>query len=190
MADNQGHVTNICNGDDAAEFVDSVMSAQRCSRVVATPGGSGGRKRSASESDQIEDLDTTVKKVRYAPKCSLQLEAPTPAPRNIVVTEADVHADGNPSLEHLITKLSSDMYMLFSSLSERMDKLESGLEQRIANKVSQLLDKRVNSELGRIRKDIDSKLESFQESLCSDVAEELDEINAKVQSLSTVENRD
>ena len=55
--------------------------------------------------------------------------------------------------------------MLFGSLSERMDKLESGLEQKNANKVSQLLDKRVNTELSQIRRDIDGKLESFKDEI-------------------------
>ena len=57
------------------------------------------------------------------------------------------------------------MHMLFGSLSERMDKLESGLEQKNANKVSQLLDKRVNTELSQIRRDIDGKLESFKDEI-------------------------
>mgnify|MGYP007133552282 CR=1 FL=1 len=55
--------------------------------------------------------------------------------------------------------------MLFGPLSERMDKLESGLELKIAKKVSQLLDKRVNTELSRIRRDIDGKLESFKDEI-------------------------
>jgi len=58
--------------------------------------------------------------------------------------------------------MSADMHMHFPSLSERVDQLESSLEQRIANKVSQLLDKRVNLEMKRIYKDVDTKTDAFR----------------------------
>ena len=38
-------------------------------------------------------------------------------------------------------------------------------EQRISNKVAQLLDKRVNVELGRVKKDIDSRLNTFKDTM-------------------------
>ena len=77
------------------------------------------------------------------------------------------------------------MHMLFTSLSERIDKLESGLEQRISTKVAQLLDKRVNVELGRIKKDVDSKLNTFRDTLREEVADDLQEINDKLSSIAT-----
>ncbi len=51
-----------------------------------------------------------------------------------------------------------------------MDKLESGLEQWISNTMSQLLDKRVNSELNRIHKDVDDRLDTFKGQLRSEVS--------------------
>ena len=54
----------------------------------------------------------------------------------------------------MIAKLSTDMNMMFLSLNEKFEKMESGLEQRISNKVAQLLDKRVNSELKKIKTDV------------------------------------
>lgn len=154
------------------------MLSQRIERI-ATPVQSG-RKRNASE-----PLDSTVKKARTlsTARRTLYNEGPTPAPRNIVVAHADVHANGNPSVEHLINKLSADMHMLFGSITERMDKLESGIEQKIANKVSQILDKRVNTELNRIRKDVDDKLLSMKDSLRDEITEELDVIKARIDSL-------
>ncbi len=157
---------------DARDFVESVMSSQRIERVVTPPPAPSGRKRNASE-----PLDTTAKKSRT--RRSLY-GRPTPPSSSVVVAAADVHVNGNPSVEQLIAKLSADMHMLFGSLTERMDKLESGLEQRIATKVSQLLDKRVNSELGRVRKDVDTRLDSFKDNLRTEVAAELDDMSTKL----------
>ena len=56
------------------------------------------------------------------------------------------------------TKLSADMNMIFMSVNERLDKIDSGFEKRIATKVSQILDKRVNSEMNKIRTDFESRL--------------------------------
>ena len=93
------------------------MSSQRVTRVSTPINSNGGRKRTVSETGSPESLDSTVKKANVSAKRSLYDEQPTPAPRKLVVTEADVHVNRNQSIEHLITKLSDDM--LFGSLSER-----------------------------------------------------------------------
>ena len=71
-------------------------------------------------------------------------------PQNVVVTEADVHDSATPSVQQLFAKPSAHMNMMFMSVNERLDKIDSGLEKRIATKVSQILDKRVNSEMNKI----------------------------------------
>ena len=106
----------------------------------------------------------------------------SPAARKVIVTDAEVHVDGDPSVKHLITKLSADMHMLCSSLSERIDKLESTLEQKISTKVAQILDRRVNMELGKIRKDIDERLSSFKDTLRTESDDEIEAINVKLQT--------
>ena len=85
--------------------------------------------------------------------------------------------------------MSADMHTHFPSLSERVDQLESSLEQRIANKVSQLLDKRVNLEMKRIYKDVDTKTDAFRETVRSDVNDEIAELRAKVDQLSLLIGR-
>ena len=107
----------IYNGTDAEAFVESVMYFQRVTRVPTPININGSRKRTVSETGSPEYLDSTVKKADVSAKSSLYDEQPTPAPRKLVVTEADVHVNRNQSIEHLITKLSGDM--LFGSLSER-----------------------------------------------------------------------
>ena len=76
------------------------------------------------------------------------------------------------------------MHMLYSALSKRMDKLESSLEQQLSTNVAQLLDKRVNTELGRIKKEMDANLKSFKETIRDEIEEELGDINSKLHDLS------
>jgi hypothetical protein len=161
---------------DAEDFVESVMVSQRVSKVN-TP-VHNGRKRNISDS-AILPLSTKKPKVTKPTRRNLYDPA-SPSTSDVIVTNADVHVDGNSSVEHLITKLSLDMHMLFNSIKERMDKLETGLEQRIATKVSQILDKRINSELHRIRKDVDGRLDAFRESVRTDVTTDLNELKTKV----------
>jgi len=168
----------IANGDDAAEFVDSVMGSQRMVRVD-TPVTTGSRKRPAeSPSD-----DSSVKKQKQSVKRALYdaPPTPTPAPRR---SAGKTSTGCDNTVEHLIRQMSADMHMHFTSLSERVDQLESSLEQRIANKVSQLLDKRVNLEMKRIYKDVDTKIDAFRETVRSDVNDEIAELRAKVDQLS------
>ena len=47
--------------------------------------------------------------------------------------------------------------MQFAALNKRMDLMENGLEQRISLKVAQLLDKRVSTEMAKIRKAVEVK---------------------------------
>ena len=85
---------------DAEAYVDSIMSSQRITRVD-TPQHSG-RKRHLSVPFAS---DSTVKKARndndnsrrvmVTAKRSLYPSIPTPAPRNIGVTRADVHHDSD-----------------------------------------------------------------------------------------------
>ena len=71
------------------------------------------------------------------------------------IIQADVHNDSNVTIKQMLAKMAADMNMHYNSLHERIDKFETGLEPRISNKVAQLLEKRVNSELIRFRKDVD-----------------------------------
>jgi len=174
---------------DAADYVNSIMSSQRFIRVDTPP--TSGRKRHLSLPGSAE---STVKKSRHhetparvttRAKRSLYSsntsDAPVPAPR----TQADVNAKANDHLEQLITKLSTDVHTMFSNLTQRMEKLETGLEQRISNKVSQLLDKRVTTELNRVRKDVDKRIGEVKDSIIAEVSVDLEQINDKLASLTS-----
>ena len=181
---------------EASEYVASIMSGQMISKVD-TP-NANSRKRNLSVSGTS---DTTTKKARGEKDDDLQLEDLTntdrsqrkarrslinkgsgKVPQNVVVTEADVHVSATPSVQQLFAKLSADMNMMFMSVNERLDKIDSGLEKRIATKVSQILDKRVNSEMNKIRTDFESRLVEFKESLRAEVSADLDDLRDEVKS--------
>ena len=63
--------------------------------------------------------------------------------------------------------------------------MESGLEKWISNKVSQILDKRLNTEFNRIKSDVDKQISSFKDSIRAEVAADIDDINDKLSSLRT-----
>ncbi|XP_053373726.1 uncharacterized protein LOC123532192 isoform X2 [Mercenaria mercenaria] len=180
--------------EDAQEYVNSIMSSQIITRVDNPTNTS--RKRHHSEAgilstskkarnltvDEVDQSDRISKRQLAKAKRNLyNKDTDTPVkPPSVVVTDADVHVSTDPTIQQLISKLSSDMHMYFNCLTERMDKLESGLEAKISNKVSQILDKRINNEVKKIHKEVDD----FKCSLKEDIAEEFEEINARLDSLS------
>ena len=50
--------------------------------------------------------------------------------------------------------------------------------------MAQLLDKRVNTELGRIKKDITARLDTFRDTLREEIADDIEVIDKKVQAIS------
>lgn len=130
---------------DAEDYVESIMASERAVRVD-TP-QSCGRKRQRSVPNgadmTISLLDSVVvspspesqKTIKKA-RCTLPTSLPANSKR-LVVTSADVHVNADTSLEHLITKLSTDVREMFSDLSSRIDRPETGLEQKVFSKVAQ-----------------------------------------------------
>ena len=178
---------------EASEYVASIMSGQMISKVDTPNDNSCKRNLSVSGTS-----DTTIKKARGEKGHDLQLEDLTntdrshrkasrnlinkgsgKVPQNVVVTEADVHVSATPSVQQLFAKLSADMNMMFMSVNERLDKIDSGLKKRI---VSQILDKRVNSEIHKIRTDFESRFVEFKESLRAEVSVDIDDLRKEVQS--------
>ena len=183
---------SIISGKEAEEYVEMTMSSQRVTRVN-TP-VTVGRKRSLSEPHAS---DSSVKKVKSddsqrvtaTARRALYTNGPKPKPRNNKVADIEVHIDNELSVKDILAKMSSDMHMQFTCLAERIDKLESGLEERISSKVAQLLDKRVNVELTRIKKDVNARLDTFRETLREELADDMETLNTKVSSLVSSEQR-
>ena len=195
----------VLNSQEAENYVDSIMSTQKATKVNSpAPGGkkrrlsgevdvsqkkvkngntSATEKSDADSDDNDESGDETVNQGRDSQnrvkrQASRRKSKKSPR-RNVFRTEAVVHDDSEAndvSVKHLLAALSSDMHMMYNSLHDRIDKFEAGLEQRISNKVAQLLDKRVNTELSRIRNDVDDRMETFKETIRSEMSDELEEV--------------
>ena len=71
---------------------------------------------------------------------------------------------------------------MFSDLTGRLDRLESGLEKRISNKVAQILDKRISTEISRIKKDVDDQISDFKDSIRAEVTAGIEDLNEKIDS--------
>jgi len=191
---------------DAEEYVQSIMSSQRIT-TIGTP--ASGRKRHLSLPNGSHE---TVKKVKgsigspgspvdssarvFATARRALYESPSPTSVDITATCASsndsdavvIETTASPSVEQLIRQLSTDVHSLISGLTARMDKLESGLEQKISTKVTQLLDKRVSSEMSKLRKDVDSRMEGIKDAVVSEVSADIDDINAKLSDLRSASN--
>ncbi|KAH3887786.1 hypothetical protein DPMN_011808 [Dreissena polymorpha] len=175
-------VDKIVESQNAQEYVDAIMSSQ----VITKVNTQFSRKRSQSDSSQVELEGSTKKRCGNARNLpgAVRRSLYNESDSGIVITNADVHVDSNPTVEQLVLKLSSDMLLLCSNLNERMDKMESNLEQKITTKISQLLDKRISSEVSRIRKDVDSKLTEIRSEIKADLKSDLDEMSVRMDSLA------
>ena len=67
-----------------------------------------------------------------------------------------------------------------ATVSERITKLEADLDKRLSDRLTQIVDKRVNNEMKKIRSKVDSRMDNIR----SDLSSELDELGAKVNSIT------
>ena len=183
-------------GNEAEEYVESIMGSQRIVRVNTPLVNSRKRQHSAPGSAGGEDIDHAEflgesgntpspglrKEVKKARRTIINEPSPPSTGGRLVVTGAEVHVSADTSVEQLINKLSTDVRSMFSDLSDRIDRLESGLEQRISKKVAQLLDKRVNAEMSRIKKDVDVHIDSVKDEISADIAE----INERLKRIDNI----
>ena len=79
-----------------------------------------------------------------------------------------------------ITGLERNLDTKHQSLSDRIDQLESSLEKKLSNRMAQIMDKRFNSEMRKLQKEIDTRVGDIRADLQSDVRE----LAAKVDSVS------
>ena len=178
----------ILDSQEAENYIDSTMSTQRANKV-SSPAPSG-KKRSffgedeaspkkvrAEKSPIAENLDRNHDEPGDESICYTQERTMRHAARrtetkssrhNFFLAEAEIHDDSsanNNIIKQLLSALSADMQMMYNSLLDRIDKFEAGLEQRISNKVAQLLDRRVSTELNRIRQGVDERMEPLRRHL-------------------------
>ena len=181
-------------GNEAEEYVESIMGSQRIVRVDTPLVNSRKRQHSAPGSAGGEDIDHADflgesgntpspglrKEVKKARRTIINDPSSLSTGGRLVV---EVHVSADASVEQLINKLSTDVRSMFSDLSDRIDRLESGLEQRVSKKVAQLLDKRVKAEMNRIKKDVDVHIDSVKDEISADIAEINERLNERIDNI-------
>ena len=158
--------------NEAANYVESTMLSQRVNRVD-TP----DRKRNRSEPSSTDMNNSVIKKPRVTKNARRMLDGDvesgnSPVEKSVPDTSNGVH--------ELIANLSADLHMQFAALNERMDKMEQGLEQKIATKVAQILDKRVSTEMTKIRKDVDVKTSAVKKDIQTEVTAQMKNVNERL----------
>ncbi|KAH3794765.1 hypothetical protein DPMN_148303 [Dreissena polymorpha] len=147
--------------NEAAEYVDSIMSSQRMQRV-----GTPGRKRNRSDPTVADSNGSPARKSRV-------LSLNTRITNNVNrVGSGGTTEDDNTGLRELLSDLASDLNMQFAALNERMDKLENGLEQ--------ILDKRVTQEMNKIRNDVETKIDNIKRDIRAEVTADIDVLNDRI----------
>ena len=69
----------------------------------------------------------------------------------------------------LSQRLTDEIKKVNSHFNKRIDKLEFDMEKRLNDKIAQILDKRVNSEMKRIRQDTEQRLDNVRGDLLTEV---------------------
>ena len=116
---------------------------------------------------------------------------------DLTVVEADVHCDGkieDDQVPTLIRKLSSDMHAMHANtqkmmneLNERMVSMERDLEKKITTNITKTVDKRITTEMTKMRKEIDSKVQSAKDEFMTDLnnmAEDIRDLTRQVENSS------
>lgn len=157
-------------------------------------------KRKHNESGNEIETVVNAKQSEEQKSKRAKHKKPTPnddntSPPHTIVTEATVHVESSLSpdilmVTQLINKLSIDMRSMFSNVTTRIDDLETNLERKITHKVSQMVDKRINSEVTKVRKDVNSVVENLRADIDNDlksVEDKLDEISEKIESTESAD---
>ena len=93
---------------------------------------------------------------------------------NLVSPSADV------STNELISIMSDNMKTMFENLNRKVDSMASDIENRLSKKFSQVIDKRISSEVSKMTKDINARIDIVK----NDIYKEFDDLEAQVKDLS------
>ena len=59
--------------------------------------------------------------------------------------------------------MNEDMHAMFQSLNRKVDGIASGIENKLSKKFSHLFDTRMNSKIAKVKKDIDTRIQTQKE---------------------------
>ena len=145
------------------------------SKVKKSKNESSSRKLSSAKRDS-EDTDCSddEREQESKDKCRAKSSA-------FRLTKADVHVNAEVSTNQLIQKMNQDMHKMFDSLTLKMDTIAEEIEKKLCAKFLQMLDKRINNEIRKVKEDIDSRISIVKE----DIYDEIKDLNDKVADLNS-----
>ena len=184
--------------ENSKEYVDAVMASQGGASATLestdasqsqSPSLLQGKKRNLSEPDTVS---STLKKVKSDKNDGDN--KPTLKPRRLLsdgkagrrkgkqkATGPLDSVNGDVSTNELISIMSDNMTTMFENLNRKVDTMASDIEDRLAKKFSQIIDKRISSELSKMTKEINSRIDIVK----NDISKEFDELEATVKEMSS-----
>ncbi|VDH91699.1 Hypothetical predicted protein [Mytilus galloprovincialis] len=140
---------------------------------------------SESESDSVKTTKQQKRTKNLQATVSGSAEGNKTKSVSNVITEAEVHMDSSISpdlriLSQMISTLSHDMRNMFGDMNTRINDLERNLERKITVKVNQIIDKRVSSEIKKVRSEVNAVVDSLR----LDIDEDLQVIEKKLEDFS------
>ena len=106
-----------------------------------------------------------------------------------------MHCDGkieDDQVPALIRKLSSDVHAMHANtqkmmieLNERMASMERDLEKKITTNITRTVDKRITTEMTKMRKEVDSKIQSVKYefmTVLNNMAEDIRDLTEQVEN--------
>ena len=108
---------------------------------------------------------------------------------DIMLLESNEKIDGKDFLNVMnrfadeISKVNSNMQKMWQDVNSKMDKMAIDIEKRLTNKMGSNIDKRVNAEAVKLKKEINKKIDDVRDDLCEDVKclqQQIDEMPSKL----------
>ncbi|KAH3867098.1 hypothetical protein DPMN_030223 [Dreissena polymorpha] len=83
-----------------------------------------------------------------------------------------------------LESLAGEIKNVSTSVTDRNDKLEVELEKKLSNKISNIVDKRITSEMKKVNHSIDERVDTLR----ADITSDFYSLSGKVNSLSDIVN--
>ncbi|VDI44423.1 Hypothetical predicted protein [Mytilus galloprovincialis] len=175
----------IYNDNDESISVENGRTENSNKRKHSSGASSTASPKIASEFKKVPVSKKARKQTDESAKHPEKKSSPTKNKSPIIDVEADIHIDTELTpdtvvMTKMISKLSADMRTMFSDVNDRISTLEEKLEQKLTQKFNQILDKRVNSESSKIRKDVNKIVDALR----SDIDQDLKVVEDKLDGVS------
>ncbi|CAC5407446.1 unnamed protein product [Mytilus coruscus] len=175
----------IYNDNDETISVENSRTENSNKRKHYSDASGAASPKIASEVVKVPLSKKARKQTGESTKLPDKKNASTKNKSQTIDVEADIHINKELTpatvvMKKMISKLSADMRSMYSDVNDRISTLEEKLEQKLTQKFNQILDKRVNSEASKIRKDVNNTVDALR----SDIDQDLKVVEDKLDGIS------